>query len=725
MNSNIHDKEEWKRVRRKIGWALIEHLGFVEQIPDYLLSYLNEKELIELVDILSKPLEKSDKSWFRDDLKALKENREKRQLLPGAYRDFIQGVMRRDEYQFGWSITTYLRRVYSSEKEKPLSLPQGIRSFCETFNLSEEEGRIVTFFYVMDNESSLERSIKVAGSSAMAEMFSSLLGIEVNSLSNLLGPKGKLSLSGVIVPDHRVESLSDYRLNGSVHMIVQTGNMELFREHLFLPDRKFRYGGDQFSVPKKHREQMLALLKGGSQILLTGRPGTGKTEFAYALSQEAGVTLKAVTTEERESGGFPGRRCSVNRKESIAMASMVTEKNDWLLVDEADSLLSTAGGFLIFVNFAGAGGNDKGVINTLIETFPVPGIWIVNNTDSIPLSTLRRFSYVYEFPEPDRNTRKRMLTERLEEEGNLLPQSFIDELTSSYRLTPSAIDRIIRVISCGDGEPGVPEDLVRKGSSFVKTMSRGPAGADFQKELSWRGRDTYDESLCNPSIPVKTVASLIKLRQEKDCPLKLLFSGPPGGGKTSFALHLGSLTDREVVVKKPSNILSKYVGEAEKQVARMFQEAEEKGAILVLDEVDAFFMNREQLSRSWEMSQASEWLQRLQEYSGILIACTNRADAMDPALRRRFHRAIHFAPMTNSMIDLALDHFFPGINFSGAALKRLYRLDLMISDFASAAAYLQDIPATSSKENPMERVIVDEILAESELRNPSKGRIGF
>lgn len=134
------------------------------------------------------------------------------------------------------------------------------------------------------------------------------------------------------------------------------------------------------------------------------------------------------------------------------------------------------------------------------------------------------------------------------------------------------------------------------------------------------------------------MASLIQIRMEKDRPLKLLFSGPPGGGKTFFALHLGALTDREVMIKKPSDILSIYVGEAEKKVARVFRGAEEKGAILVLDEVDAFFMNRDKLSRSREMSQASEWLQGLQEYSGILIACTNQADAVDPALRRRFHR---------------------------------------------------------------------------------------
>lgn len=335
------------------------------------------------------------------------------------------------------------------------------------------------------------------------------------------------------------------------------------------------------------------------------------------------------------------------------------------------------------------------------------------------MSTLRRFAYVYNFPEPDQDTRKRMLIERLQEQGTVLPPSFIDDLAERYRFTPSAIDRIARVISCKEGEADEPEEQVRRGMSYIKTMSRGPAGADFKKELSWGAKDSYDERLCNPSIPVKTVAALMKLRIESGRPLRLLFSGPPGGGKTSFALHLGKLSGREVVVKKPSDLLSKFVGEAEKQVARMFQDAEERGAILVIDEADAFFMNRENLSRSWEMSQASEWLQGLQEYDGVLIACTNRLDAMDPALRRRFHRDVHFAPLSRDMIDLALQRFFADHRFSEKDRKHLYRRDLMISDFASASDYLQDSPELDGEK------VIDEIIAESELRSPIKGQIGF
>lgn len=80
--------------------------------------------------------------------------------------------------------------------------------------------------------------------------------------------------------------------------------------------------------------------------------------------------------------------------------------------------------------------------------------------------------------------------------------------------------------------------------------------------------------------------------------------------------------------------------------------------------------------------------------------------------------------MTNRMIDLALHHYFPGIIVTGAVLKRLYRMDLMISDFASAADYLEDMAVESSEESSVE-MVVDEIIAESELRNPSKGKIGF
>src|SRR5208282_2047221 len=105
--------------------------------------------------------------------------------------------------------------------------------------------------------------------------------------------------------------------------------------------------------------------------------------------------------------------------------------------------------------------------------------------------------------------------------------------------------------------------------------------------------------------------------------LNILLVGPPGTGKTEFVKYLAEQADRELLVKRTSDIISKWLGESEKNIAEAFDEAEQRGAILFLDEADSLFINRESAVRSWEISQTNELLCQMENFSGIMMCATN------------------------------------------------------------------------------------------------------
>ena len=103
----------------------------------------------------------------------------------------------------------------------------------------------------------------------------------------------------------------------------------------------------------------------------------------------------------------------------------------------------------------------------------------------------------------------------------------------------------------------------------------------------------------------------------------ILLHGPPGTGKTQFARYVATRLERDLMVKTASELQSMWIGEAEKNIARAFREAERDGAILFIDEADSFLFSRESAHRMWEVSQVNEFLCQMENFKGILICATD------------------------------------------------------------------------------------------------------
>lgn len=134
--------------------------------------------------------------------------------------------------------------------------------------------------------------------------------------------------------------------------------------------------------------------------------------------------------------------------------------------------------------------------------------------------------------------------------------------------------------------------------------------------------------------------------REKVAPgYRSLFYGPPGTGKTFTASLLGKVTGRPVFRIDLSQVVSKYIGETEKNLRNVFDQAEQRKWILFFDEADALFGKRTSISDSKDRfanQEVSYLLQRMERHDGMVILATNHRDNLDKAFTRRFQLVVHF-----------------------------------------------------------------------------------
>ncbi|OEJ99398.1 hypothetical protein A8C32_05130 [Flavivirga aquatica] len=126
---------------------------------------------------------------------------------------------------------------------------------------------------------------------------------------------------------------------------------------------------------------------------------------------------------------------------------------------------------------------------------------------------------------------------------------------------------------------------------------------------------------------------------------KVLFYGPPGTGKTLAATLLGKSINKPVFRIDLSMIVSKYIGETEKNLGRLFDVASSKGWILFFDEADALFSKRTETNSSNDRHANQEvayLLQRIENFDGLVILATNLMTNIDEAFLRRFQSTINF-----------------------------------------------------------------------------------
>ena len=134
--------------------------------------------------------------------------------------------------------------------------------------------------------------------------------------------------------------------------------------------------------------------------------------------------------------------------------------------------------------------------------------------------------------------------------------------------------------------------------------------------------------------------------------------GAPGTGKSEYARHLAERMGLEVLHKRASDLLSMWVGEAEKNIAAAFQEARTEQKFLIFDEADSLLQDRGRAQRSWEVTQVNEMLTWMEWHPYPFACTTNLMDQLDKASLRRFTFKIKYNYLTREQARLAFRHFF-------------------------------------------------------------------
>lgn len=184
-------------------------------------------------------------------------------------------------------------------------------------------------------------------------------------------------------------------------------------------------------------------------------------------------------------------------------------------------------------------------------------------------------------------------------------------------------------------------------------------------------------------------------RGERGLGVAVLFAGPSGTGKTMAAEALAGSLRLDLFRVDLSQVVSKYIGETEKNLRRIFEAAEAGGAILLFDEADALFGKRSEVKDSHDRyanQEISYLLQRMEAYRGLAILTTNLKSALDPAFLRRLRFVVDF-PFPDAMLRAELWRriFPPGTPVAEADPGRLARLAVAggtIRGIALNAAFL-------------------------------------
>lgn len=164
---------------------------------------------------------------------------------------------------------------------------------------------------------------------------------------------------------------------------------------------------------------------------------------------------------------------------------------------------------------------------------------------------------------------------------------------------------------------------------------------------------------------------------------RVLFYGPPGTGKTLTAALIGKQVDKEVYRIDLSQVVSKYIGETEKNLEKLFTRTARKDWILFFDEADALFGKRTNVKDAHDRyanQEVSYLLQRVEDFPGLIILASNVKSNIDEAFLRRFHNIIHFpAPTPAERLKLWQNSlpaaFQPEASIDLAELSEKYELN--------------------------------------------------
>ena len=525
----------------------------------------------------------------------------------------------------------------------PPCLGNNIACLASLVGLSSVDCQILAFAVLIHAERLLEETGDFVGQLSTLKtinVLSVLLGLPEREIREALSPQGILTKSGLLSVDRG----GAYNLRGKLNLLSND-----FADHIYSSDADpvclLRDTVKPSAAPLleiddyKHVEEFLVVLRPflrlavtggrrGVNVFLHGDPGTGKSELARVLAKELGCELFEVASEDADGDPVAGdRRLRAFR----AAQSFLAQRHALILFDEVEDVFNDGNSFLGRKSTAQT---RKAWINRTLEENFVPTLWLSNSIDGLDPAFIRRFDMVFELPVPPKKQRELIIAEAC---SDMLDAASVARIAESEALAPAVVTKAASVVRSIRGELGEVESakaIELLIGSTLKAQGHKPIARSDPNRLP----EIYDPIFIHADADLTEVAAgLVQSKSGRLC-----LYGPPGTGKTAFGRWLAEQLGAPLLVKRASDLMSMWVGGNEKNIARAFKQAEQEGALLLIDEVDSFLQDRRGSQRSWEVTMVNEMLTQMESFPGVFIASTNLMEGLDQAALRRFDLKVKF-----------------------------------------------------------------------------------
>lgn len=567
--------------------------------------------------------------------------------------------------------------------------------------------------------------------SRAAELVATATALDAGRVAAALRPSSRLIAAGLVAIESGSADLYD-KLGLKDGLLDAVFEPALDRAGLlarFLPEAKpsplewddFAHVGDAARMARDLVGAALRTRRSGVNVLFYGDTGVGKTVLATLLARDLGAKLYAAGRADDE-GAPPSAR---ERLSSLLLGQrLVADASAVLLFDELEDLFAW--------QWRGFGGDralgvaemSKQWFNELLESNPVPTIWISNRVEGIDLAFLRRFTYAIELRPLGARQRARVLARHLGSKSAVAPAE-IDRIAERFVVSPAQIGTAVAAarLVAPDGRPD-RTTIERLLGPIDKLLT----GADSSRRPVFDGATYCLDALNSPADLTGIADRLADWKLGRAPGVSLCLYGPPGTGKSEYVKYLAHRMGRPIVHRRVSDLLSMWVGGTERALAAAFREAEDDDAVLLFDEADTFLRDRRQAAHSWEVSQVNEFLQQLESFRGVVACTTNLWRDLDEASLRRFVFKIELryirpdqaAALFRSVLGPLLDRPLTEADEAAVASSLAAAGNLTPGDFAAVA---RGYAALGDRRSPLH--LVAAVAAECRARPTATRPAGF
>ncbi len=375
----------------------------------------------------------------------------------------------------------------------------------------------------------------------------------------------------------------------------------------------------------------------GLVLLFAGPPGTGKTMLAHAIANRLRRPILRIHTSRLLTAGEHVRGVL---SEALSVASM---SEAVALLEDCESLLDNRNpNFLALLECLD---DHDGVL--LLTT---------NNPTAIDFAMERRIQSRIDFVPPDVTARAEIWMVHLPPEAPMASDVDVETLASAYEISGARIRNAVMLALAKmevRGTGALTMELLREASD---AQLAGRLDDLAQRSTQRFGLDRL--VLAEPAQKkLNEVVAACRHREKvlgswgfgdtlsTGKGLCILFDGPPGTGKTFTAEILAHELKLPLYRVHIPNVVSKWVGETERNIAAIFQQARSARALLLFDEADALFGKRTEVTSAndrFANMEVNLLLQEIERYDGITFLTTNLYSGLDSALQRRIQYRVSF-----------------------------------------------------------------------------------